>query len=58
MLFGNKCIGDNVYSCADKIAKSSDEQEKKAVIEALAQWFLGFNDIHRALGWIPDTDSD
>lgn len=58
MLFINKCIGNNVYSCADKIARSSDEQEKKAVIEALGQWFLGFNDIHRALGWIQGTDSD
>ena len=57
-LFRHKCIGDNVYSCADKIAKSSDEKEKRDVIKALEGWFLGFNDVHRALGWVPDTDSD
>ena len=56
VLFRNKCIGDNVYSCAEKIAKSSDEHEKNAVVESLARWFLGFNNVHRALGWIPDSD--
>ena len=57
-LFRNKCIGDNVYSCAEKITKSSDEHEKKAVVESLARWFLGFNNVHRKLGWVPDSDSD
>ena len=57
-LFRNKYIGDNVYSCAEKITTSSDEHEKKAVVESLARWFLGFDEVHRALGWVPDADSD
>lgn len=57
-LFRNMCIGENVYSCAKTITKSSEEHEKKAVIESLVRWFLGFNDVHNALGWIPEEDLD
>jgi hypothetical protein len=57
-LFRNKCIGDDVYLYADKIAKSSEEHERNAVVESLARGVLGFDDVHRALGWVPNTDSD
>jgi len=53
-LFKNKCIGQNVYECAEKITKSTPEDEKKAVTETLARWFLGFKEVHKALGWLPE----
>lgn len=56
-LFKNKCIGRNVYECADKITKSAIEDEKHAVTEALARWFLGFKEVHKALGWLPEKNS-
>lgn len=57
-LFKNKCIGQNVYECAEKITKSTAEDEKEAVTEALARWFLGFKEVHKALGWLPEKNSE
>ena len=54
-LFKNKCIGHNVYECAEKI--TAIEDEKTAVTEALARWFLGFKAVHKALGWLPENNS-
>jgi hypothetical protein len=51
VLFDQKCIGNNVRSCAKEFAKS--KEPNNGSIEPLARWFLGFNDVHRALGWIP-----
>ena len=51
VLFDQKCIGNNVRSCAEEFAKGKDPNNGS--IELLARWFLGFNDVHRALGWIP-----
>jgi len=56
-LLKHKCIGDRVYSCAEKITKSSSKDEKEAVIESLTRWFLGFDDVHIALGWLPEEGS-
>ena len=57
-LFKNKCIGNNVHECVEKITKSAVEDEKNAVTEALARWFLGFKEVHKALGWLPEKNSD
>ena len=57
-LFENKCIGQNVYSCAEKITKSTAEDEKESVTELLARWFLGFKEVHKALGWLPEKNSE
>lgn len=57
-LLKHKCIGDNVYSAADKLTESSPDDEKEAVIESLTRWFLGFKNVHIALGWLPEpTDN-
>jgi len=50
-LFDQKCIGNNVRSCAGEFDKTKEPNNES--IEPLARWFLGFNDVHRALGWIP-----
>ena len=56
-LFKNRCIGINVYECADKITESAVEDEKNDVTETLARWFLGFKQVHKALGWLPEKNS-
>lgn len=56
-LFKNKCIGRDVYECADKIARSAVEDEKQAITETLARWFLGLKEVHKALGWLPEKNS-
>lgn len=51
-LFEQKCIGNNVYSCAREWDKAFPNEPQGTSIEPLSRWFLGFNDVHRALGWI------
>lgn len=51
-LFEHKCIGNNVRSHAKKLDKLFSNEPEGASIEPLARWFLGFNSVHRALGWI------
>jgi hypothetical protein len=55
-LFNHKCIGDNIYSLAKECNKILDralpEEPKSTFIKQLSRWFLGFNEIHKALGWI------
>jgi hypothetical protein len=52
--FEHKCIGNNVRSHAKKLDKLFPNEPEGASIEPLARWFLGFNNVHRALGWIPE----
>lgn len=52
-LFDHKCIGNNVRSCAKEFDKLFHNNSEGTPTEPLARWFLGFNDVHRALGWIP-----
>ncbi len=52
-LFEYKCIGNNIRSHAKKFDKMFPNEPEGVSIEPLARWFLGFNNIHRALGWIP-----
>lgn len=51
-LFMHKCIGDNVYYCVKEFDKAFPNKLQGTSVEQLARWFLGFNDVHRALGWI------
>lgn len=51
-LFEQKCIGDNVYSCAREWDKAFPQESQGTSIEPLSRWFLGFNDVHRTLGWV------
>jgi len=55
-LFNHKCIGDNIYSLAKEcnkiLSKAFPEEPQSTYIKQLSRWFLGFNEIHKALGWI------
>lgn len=51
-LFEQKCIGNNVYSCAREWDKAFPNESQGTSIEPLSRLFLGFNDVHRALGWV------
>lgn len=53
-LFNNRCIGDNIYYSVKKLDKAFPEESKGTSIEPLARLFLGFDDVHRALGWIKE----
>ena len=54
-LFIHKCIGDNVCSCTKEFDKAFPNEPQGTSDEQLARWFLGFNDVHRALGWIHEN---
>ena len=54
----NRCIGDNVYSCLEKVASTAPEDEKREIFQSLTRWFLGFSQVHRVLGWLPEKDSE
>ena len=55
-LFNHKCIGDNIYSLAKEcnkiLGKAFPEEPQSTYIKQLSRWILGFNEIHKALGWI------
>lgn len=51
-LFIHKCIGDNFYFCAKEFDKMFSDEPQGSSVEPLARWFLGFIDVHKALGWI------
>jgi len=55
-LFNHRCIGDDVYSCAKEWDKAFPEEPKGTAIEPLAGLFLGFDDVHKALGWIKEDE--
>lgn len=54
-LFKYKCLGDKVYSEADRFDKMFPDEPQGTSIELLARWLLGFNDVHKALGWIGEN---
>lgn len=53
-LFEHKCIGDNVYSLAEKWDKEFPQEPKGSSLEHLVRLTFGFNNVHRALGWISE----
>jgi len=55
-LFKHRCIGDNVYSCAKEWDQAFPEEPQGTSIEPLARLFLGFDDVHKALGWIKEDE--
>ena len=55
-LFNHRCIGDEVYSCAKEWDKAFPEEPQSISIEPLARQFLGFIDVHKALGWIKEKE--
>lgn len=56
-LFKNRCIGQNVYSCVERISKLMVEEEKDDLTDALARLFLGFKEVHETLGWLLERNS-
>ncbi|NQT67770.1 MAG: hypothetical protein HQ569_09400 [Actinobacteria bacterium] len=55
-LFNHRCIGDNVYSCAKEWDKAYPKEPQGTSIEPLARLFLGFDDVHKSLGWIKENE--
>lgn len=53
-----RLIGENVYSCFEKITSDTPEDEKKGIFQLLARWFLGFRQTHEALGWSPPNEPE
>lgn len=51
-LFIHNCIGNSVYSCAKEFDKVLSDQPQGTSVELLTRSLLGFNSVHRALGWI------
>jgi len=52
-LYRYGCVGENIRKCAaecDKILPGTAESRH-------ASWCLGFDDVHRALGWLPERTS-
>jgi len=54
-LFNHRCIGDNVYSCAEEWDKAYPDEPQGTSIEPLARQFLGFDDVHEVLGWVKEN---
>lgn len=52
-LFDHKCIGNNVRSIEEGDDKLFPNESKRTSNDSTVGWVLGFDDIHRALGWIP-----
>jgi hypothetical protein len=51
-------IGQNVRECAAEWNKVFPEQPAGASEKQLARWFLGFDNVHQALGWLPEKSKD
>jgi len=54
-LFKYKCLDNNISSFAKEFEKMFPGEPQGTSIEILARWLLGFNDVHRALGWIREN---
>jgi len=55
-LFNQKCIGDDVRKCAKEWDKVFPNEPEETPEKPLVNWFLGFNDVHKALGWLKEKD--
>lgn len=53
-LYVHGCIGDNVRKCAAEWDKTFPKEAAGSSEEQLARWFLGFDGVHQALGWLPE----
>jgi hypothetical protein len=51
-LFEQQCIGDDIRKCANEWDDAFPENQTDTSTEQLARWFLGFDDVHKALGWL------
>lgn len=51
-LFEQQCIGDDVRDCAKEWDNAFPDNRPDASTEQLARWFFGFDDVHKALGWM------
>ena len=52
-LYDHKCIGANARSCSADWAKMFPNEPAGSIEANLANWFLGYDDVHRSLGWLP-----
>jgi len=51
-LFGLGCIGDSARECARKFDEAFPNDHEPQSTLHMAEWFLGFNDVYRSLGWV------
>jgi Apea-like HEPN len=57
-LYETGTIGQNVRDCEAEWDKAFPEEPAGASEKQLARWLLGFDDVHRALGWVPERSKD
>jgi hypothetical protein len=53
ILFDHGCLGDDVRSCAQDFNKLGPGTEGPSCLDAVMRSFLGFERVHKALGWLP-----
>jgi len=51
-LFELNCVGEDVRSCVKDFEETFSDGDEKMPTEPVLRAFFGFDDIHRALGWI------
>jgi hypothetical protein len=51
-------IGQNIRDCAGEWSKAFPEETAGGLDEQLARWFLGFDEVHRSLGWLPERSKE
>jgi len=51
-LFYFELIGDDARECARKFGETLGKEDNKTCEEEVAEWFLEYREVHRALGWI------
>lgn len=57
LLYGSRLIGDNVRECAQVYEQNIPGSSLEGCEQGLVPWFLGFNKVHKALGWTnPEAD--
>lgn len=55
-LYRYGCIGKNVKTYLEEFDKLCPNEPPGNAEELLTRWFLGFDDVHKALGWIGETE--
>jgi len=56
LLFEHEFIGDAARACSKKLDEMSPESSAGSTLDHIAREMLGFNDVHRALGWVGPAD--
>lgn len=52
-LYSRKCIGGNARACSTHLDKLFPNEPAGTTERSIANWFLGFDEVHQSLGWLP-----